>query len=378
MLIRLLFFMYLELAVSCFVNLATMEFTAHDFSAIFSNVIALLLVALIIIGLPAFIWTFFGCQIKEMGYGDEFDAKFGEFYRMLQFDKTKSRRCIILFHPFWFLMRRLLFAFTVVVAERNVLVQFAFAFACSLVNVCYIIAFRPFKEWSVYVVEFLNEGTNLVLLYHTVCFTGMLVDEEDRYRYGWSFIFFFCLSFTLHMGYLIWTVLYTFYRRRRQQKILKIKIESGQIERERKLREKMQRELSLIREDDFESNHSAKGSDERKKEDQVSESEWDSRLGHTEKGYNMKAIRWTDLGRKYIIKRGRKSVLADIDVSVVEGQFHTIDDRFIDVNIRMHLDLPDAGRNSKLRHSLSASKMPFRHASVDHVEVQLNAKGGGE
>ena len=59
-LIRLILFMYLELAVSCFVNLATMEFTAHDFSAIFSNVITLV-IALLIIGLPAFIWTFFGC-----------------------------------------------------------------------------------------------------------------------------------------------------------------------------------------------------------------------------------------------------------------------------------------------------------------------------
>lgn len=33
----------------------------------------------------------------------------------------------------------------------------------------------------------------------------------------------------------------------------------------------------------------------------------------------MKAIRWKDLGRKYIIKQGRKNMLADLDISVVEG-----------------------------------------------------------
>ena len=82
----------------------------------------------------------------------------------------------------------------------------------------------------------------------------------------------------------------------------------------------------------------------------------------------MKAIKWTDLGRKYIIKRGKKSMLADIDVSVVEGQYHTIDDRFIDVNIKMHIDLNE----KRLGQSLSTSKLQIRHASVDHEQVQLD------
>ena len=76
--------------------------------------------------------------------------------------------------------------------------------------------------------------------------------------------------------------------------------------------------MSVIKEDDFESNHSEKESP--LKQHKVSDSDWDSKLGHTEKGYDMKAIRWKDLGRKYIIKPcGRKSILADIDISVAEG-----------------------------------------------------------
>ena len=89
----------------------------------------------------------------------------------------------------------------------------------------------------------------------------------------------------------------------------------------------------------------------------------------------MKAIQWNDLGRKYIFKKGKKSVLADIDVSMVDGagrmaaggQFHTLDDRFIDVNIKLKLDLNiDIGGKNLERHSLSASKLHKRNASVDH------------
>ena len=45
----------------------------------------------------------------------------------------------------------------------------------------------------------------------------------------------------------------------------------------------------------------------------LSESEWESYLGGTQYpgGYNMGEIRWTDLGRKYIIKKGKKSILPD-------------------------------------------------------------------
>ena len=129
----------------------------------------------------------------------------------------------------------------------------------------------------------------------------------------------------------------------------------------------------MIKEDDFESNHSEKNSVEKRKQGKVSDSDWDSRLGHTEKGFDLQAVRWTDLGRKYTLKGHKKSILADIDVSVAEGMFHTIDDRFIDVNIKLHLDLEN-GRG--LGHSLSHSKLQMRHSSVGAEHVKLDVKDG--
>ena len=87
----------------------------------------------------------------------------------------------------------------------------------------------------------------------------------------------------------------------------------------------------------------------------------------------MKEIRWTDLGRKYIIKKGKKSMLADIDQSIVDnGLFHTIDDRYINSNIKMHLDLNE----KRLGQSLSMSKLPKRQSSVDHQKITIETKDG--
>ena len=113
-LIRLFFFMYIELALACFVNLTVMEFEANDFSVLVSNIFSLAM-ALVVVGMPIFIWSFFACHLDSMGE-EEVDAKYGEFYKGLEMDKTKGRRFRVLFYPFWFVMRRLMFAFMVTVA----------------------------------------------------------------------------------------------------------------------------------------------------------------------------------------------------------------------------------------------------------------------
>ncbi len=44
---------------------------------------------------------------------------------------------------------------------------------------------------------------------------------------------------------------------------------------------------------------------EKKRVDKLTESDWDSQeKGGSEKGFDMANIKWTDLGRKFMIKRG--------------------------------------------------------------------------
>ena len=50
----------------------------------------------------------------------------------------------------------------------------------------------------------------------------------------------------------------------------------------------------------------------------ISDSEWDSKLGGSEKGYNMNKIKWNDLGRKYIVTKGKKSMIPHANESVMQ------------------------------------------------------------
>ena len=76
----------------------------------------------------------------------------------------------------------------------------------------------------------------------------------------------------------------------------------------------------ILEEDDFnefESNFSSMGSYQRKEAEKLSCSDWDdSKLGGSQSGYNMAGIRWSDLGRKYMIKKGKKSMIAHADESI--------------------------------------------------------------
>ena len=48
----------------------------------------------------------------------------------------------------------------------------------------------------------------------------------------------------------------------------------------------------------------------------MTESDWDSQeKGGSEKGFDMAKIKWTDLGRKFMIKRGQKSNLPELEYS---------------------------------------------------------------
>ena len=113
-LIRLILEMYMELAISVFINMSAMEFEAGDFSVLFNNIFCILTL-IIIFTMPIFIWSYFACHIDEMEE-EEFDDKFGEFYAGLMLDKTRGRRYRALFYPFWFVMRRLFFALTITAA----------------------------------------------------------------------------------------------------------------------------------------------------------------------------------------------------------------------------------------------------------------------
>ena len=113
-LIRLLFEGYLELCLSVFVGLTNMVWESTDYSVLYNNVFTIILTVLLL-GLPLFIFGFYLCHIDEMD-DEEFIEKYGDIYEGLVMDKSRDKRMAALFYPFWFCMRRLLFTMVVIFA----------------------------------------------------------------------------------------------------------------------------------------------------------------------------------------------------------------------------------------------------------------------
>ena len=75
--------------------------------------------------------------------------------------------------------------------------------------------------------------------------------------------------------------------------------------------------LSIIAEDSLESNISEKDEIENKRVEKMTDSDWDSKeKGGSEKGFDMAKIKWTDLGRKFIVKRGQKTNMPELEYSM--------------------------------------------------------------
>ena len=71
-------------------------------------------------------------------------------------------------------MRRLLFAMTCIVFEKDLWLQLTVNYTVGLVNLCYLVRYQPFDDTRVNKLEIMNEATNFIMLYHVMCFTETL------------------------------------------------------------------------------------------------------------------------------------------------------------------------------------------------------------
>ena len=157
-------------------------------------------------------------------------------------------------------------------------------FAVGLVNLCYLVKFKPFDDERVNKLEVMNECTNFVMLYHVMCFTDFVPEAEDRYYIGWSFVACICMNLMVHLYLLIMDTV------AQVKESCKEKCCKKKGEEEEELKKK---DLSVIMEEaEFQSNFSDKESHVRKRDEKLSDSDWESkRLGGTQRGgYNLGEI----------------------------------------------------------------------------------------
>ena len=140
-----------------------------------------------------------------------------------------------------------------VFAREFALLQMYTAFGAALVTLIYFMEFRPFLHEKINKLEMVNEGTHIILLYHLLNFTGVDYEATGRYGGGTSFIIFLSFFIFGHLGNLGYEI-YKVYRHIYNKKHKRATKGEGDIE---------VKELSIIIEDNFESNHSSVDSAER-------------------------------------------------------------------------------------------------------------------
>ena len=132
-----------------------------------------------------------------------FQRKYGDIYDGLVLSGDRSKRMSSLFQPFWFVTRRLIFSCICIFAEHELWLQITVALACSLINAAHLFKYQPFEDRKILKLEMMNEMTNLFLLYHVICFSGLVLEAEDRFNLGWSFIMLVGANMSVHLLLLV-------------------------------------------------------------------------------------------------------------------------------------------------------------------------------
>lgn len=202
-LIRLLFEGYLELCLSVLIGLTDIEWSGDNYntSVLYCNVFTIVL-SILLLALPFFIYGFYTVNMDKME-DEEFVERYGDIYDGLILSNEPEKRQAAVFYPFWFCMRRLIFSMVVIFFEEQLWLQLTASFVVGIVNLGYLMAWRPFGSDKINNLEIMNEATCLILLYHVMLFSSYVEDPETRYLIGWSFIFFTVQNMLVHFGLLL-------------------------------------------------------------------------------------------------------------------------------------------------------------------------------
>lgn len=120
-LIRLFFEGYLELCLSVFSGLTDMEWSGENnnssvfYSNLFTSVLTILLITL-----PIFIVALYNYYVNKLD-DKEFTRKWGHIFEGLYLNKDYEKRRAAIFYPFWFCMRRMVFALVCILAQDDLL-----------------------------------------------------------------------------------------------------------------------------------------------------------------------------------------------------------------------------------------------------------------
>jgi hypothetical protein len=107
--------------------------------------------------------------------------RFGELYENL---RLKSGKTVFL-QPSFFLLRRLILAFAVVVVQEVLIGQIYLIWLQCIIAVCVMEYAYPFKTQGERRMELFNEVILILVLYTMMCFTQFVPEVDTREKIGY-------------------------------------------------------------------------------------------------------------------------------------------------------------------------------------------------
>ena len=104
-----------------------------------------------------------------------------------------------LFFPVMIIFRRLAFVGSVVLIPDQSFFQITIQMLLTMINMSYLLHFKPHCSFYSTIVEIFNEVINLILMYHILCFTFFVPEAKIRYLIGYSFIGFTVFNLGVHI-----------------------------------------------------------------------------------------------------------------------------------------------------------------------------------
>jgi len=183
---------YLPLSISCFVSLKYSESTGDKVSSI---------ILLVFLSLFQFAVMFILNRQTHPLYHPFYLVRMGTLY--LNVD-TVGKPFALLFTSL-FLIRRLLFAFCVVMIE-NVLVQLFVTMYASLVLILFYAVVWPMNDTVNNVLQLGNEIFFIVCVHFMLVFTDYSTDPVKRNTIGYAYLFFLAVNIIVNVALIAYTV----------------------------------------------------------------------------------------------------------------------------------------------------------------------------
>jgi len=163
------------------------------------NNATLAFLAILLLAMPIYIAIFYPINFNRLSE-PEFGKKYGEIYEGMHEDRKSS-----LFHSFFFLTRRYIFAVTICYKPfmYESWLQIDVCIVLALLKAAYLFHFKPYKESLVGNLEVFNELTTCILLYLVLCFTDFIPSVHMQVLVGYYFIFFLSGNMLTHIFFLL-------------------------------------------------------------------------------------------------------------------------------------------------------------------------------